>query len=461
MPQDSARIAPESSQFVSAASLRLRLDWFNKMRWGAVLGSLVAAFLSFASKSYSPPLLPLLSFVIVLIVLNSGYVWRNHRLPPQDIGSELRVVKLQMVGDLLVLTGLLNLTGGIENPLHFLYVIHVIIASLLFKGREIFQIAWLAILLFSGEAVGERLGLLPHFHSPSASATAHDLPFLLMTLSSFWLVMLFSAYIGSRIMRHNRSIKDELVLRQTELIQADKSKMDFFRFVTHEVKSPIGTAQSAVETALELGGAQMSDSIEDLLSRAVGRLEQASGMVRDLADLTRGGKVKREHLRPVDLVAAVKRIAANNEDIAHRRGQRIHLELPPTGLEIVSIPSMLEKIIANLVSNGVRYNQDGGRVYVRLIDRGRSIRIEVEDEGIGIAEEDRERVFDEFYRSQEAIQMTNLGTGLGLPLVRKFVTDLGGEIFLESTVGVGTLIAVELPKFTLQHPDTTPTDRTG
>ena len=122
---------------------------------------------------------------------------RNRRLAPEDIRAEIRLVKLQMAGDLVVLTVLLNLTGGIENPFFFLYVIHVIIASLLFKGREIYQIAWLAIALFTIEVLCEYTGVLPHHHLLSASEMTHELPFVLATLASFWLVMLFSAYMGA------------------------------------------------------------------------------------------------------------------------------------------------------------------------------------------------------------------------------------------------------------------------
>ena len=166
MPQDPARIEPESSQFVSAASLRLRLDWFNKLRWGAVAGALVAVIIALAVEKYRLSAGSLLTMVVMLAALNAAYIWRNRRLAPWDIKAELRIVQLQMLGDLVVLTVLLNLTGGPENPLHFLYVIHVVIARMLFKGREIFRIAWLAIILFSGEAAGEYLGWLPHHHIP-------------------------------------------------------------------------------------------------------------------------------------------------------------------------------------------------------------------------------------------------------------------------------------------------------
>ena len=242
-------IPEESSHFVSTESLRVRLDWFNRMRWGAVGGILAGLLIAGPWLGYPLPWGQLLVTLGVLLVLNVLYVVRNARPAPADIRVEIRLVKLQMLGDLAVLTVLLNLTGGLENPFFYLYVVHVILASLLFKGREIFQIAWLAIALFTLEIMGEFWGVWPHHHVLRGSEMVRELPYILATLASFWLVLLFSAYMCSSIMKHNRAIKDELVERQTLLIAADKAKTDFFRFVTHEIKSPVSTAQSAVETA--------------------------------------------------------------------------------------------------------------------------------------------------------------------------------------------------------------------
>lgn len=442
-------IAPESSQFVSAASLRVRLDWFNKLRWGAVVGVCLAAFLAQAILAHSLPLVPLLLTATVLLLMNLGYVLRNHRLPPTDILAELRLVKLQMLGDLLVLTILLNLTGGVENPLLYIYVVHVIIAALLFKGREIYQIAWLAIGLFTAEVMGEYFGWLPHHHLLSASDLTHQLPFILMTLASFWMVLLFCAYMGASIMKHNRAIKDELVERQAELVDADRAKMDFFRFVTHEIKSPVNTAQSAVETALELGGDSLGEGVQDMLSRAVRRLEQATDIVKDLADLTRGGGLKQENLTEVDLNDLVERIADRQRDVARRNDQTLDVSLPPEPVALTTNLSMLEKVIANLVNNAVRYNRDGGRVEIVLERVREGVRLEVRDEGIGIAPEDQERVFEEFYRAAEAQKKSTLGTGLGLAIVRKFVNDLGGRLELASRVGEGSTFSVEFPQATV------------
>lgn len=439
-------IPAESSQFVSADSLRVRLDWFNKLRWGAVIGILAGILSAGAFLDYELPTRPLLITVGVLLLLNLLYVLRNRRWAPEDINAELRLVKLQMVGDLVVLTVLLNLTGGLENPFFYLYVIHVIIASLLFKGREIYQITWLAIALFTAEVLCEYWSVLPHYHLLSASELTHELPFILATLASFWLVMLFSAYMGASIMAHNRNIKDELVERQKALVAADKAKTDFFRYVTHEVKSPVSTAQSAVETALELGGPQMKPAISDLLQRGVKRLGQATEMVKDLADLTRGGMLNKENMSVVDLTQMIKHVMDHQKDLADRRGISLVLNSNHKPVVVTANKSMLDKIFVNLISNAVRYNKDNGQVAIDLVDEGKAIRLEVADQGIGIAPEDQDRIFDEFYRTEAAQNATTLGTGLGLSIVKKFVDEMSGNIQIVSSLGEGSRFIVTLPR---------------
>ncbi len=436
----------ESSQFVSATSLRVRLDWFNKLRWGAAVGVLAAVMVTQYWLSQTLPLVALLVTAGVLLLLNFGYVIRNNRLAPQDIDAELRWVKLQMLGDLLVLTTLLNLTGGVENPLLYIYVVHVMLASLLFKGSEIYHIAWLAVILFTVEVLGEYFGFLPHHHLLSAGGLTHELPFISVSLASFWMVMLFCAYMGASIMKHNRAIRDELLVRQAELVIADKSKMDFFRFVTHEVKSPVNTAQSAVETALELGGNSMSPSVEDMLSRAVRRMQQATEIVKDLADLTRGGMMKQENLQVVELSRLVDRLSNRQRDVAIRSGQTITVETPDEPVVVTTNLSMVDKIITNLVSNAVRYNKDGGQVNVLLVNERKRVILIVSDEGIGITPQDQTRIFEEFFRSAEAQKKSTLGTGLGLAIVRKFVDDLGGTLELKSEVGLGSTFTINLPR---------------
>ena len=98
----------------------------------------------------------------------------------------------------------------------------------------------------------------------------------------------------------------------------DKAKSDFFRFVTHEIKSPVSTAQSAVETALELGGPDLGHKVGDMLHRALARLEQATCIIKDLAALTRGSFVRDEKPTEVDINSLVERVVDGQRVIASR-----------------------------------------------------------------------------------------------------------------------------------------------
>ncbi len=435
-------IAPGSSQFVSAASLRQRLDWLNRLRWAAVVVVVGAALIAGLWLGLPLPMRGLVISAAGLLVLNCLYVLRNQRWAPTDIKAEIRFVKVQMVGDLVILTELLNLTGGIENPFFFIYVIHVILASLLFKGREIYQIAGLAIVLFTGEVMGEYLDVLPHHHLLSAGDLTHELPFLLTGLGAFWLVMLTCAYLGASIMKHNRTIKDELVERQSALVEADAEKMEFFRYVTHEVKSPVSTAQSAVEAALELEGDGLSEQVRGLLTRGLARLEQTNLMVRDLADLTRGGELQQGEITELDVGELVTRVVGRLGDLADQRGVGLAWTTPPAPVMMRVNSNMLEKVVANLVGNGIRYSAGQGEVTVSLATIADGISFIVKDQGIGIPAADQERVFDEFFRTESAREVSRLGTGLGLAIVHKFVGQMGAEISLRSEVGVGSEFTV-------------------
>ena len=438
-------LTPEASLFASATSLRRRLEWFSRLRWVAVV-VLVAAVTVLGSVTLIPlPVRPMLVVAGALALINLGYVVRNRLLPARSIRTEISLVKLEMAGDLVLLTFVLNLTGGVENPFLYVYALHVVIAALLFKGREVFTMAWLAIGLFTAEVLGEHFRLLPHHHLLGASTLTHELRYIVAVLGSFWFVMLSGAFMGASVMGHNRAIKDELVARQRELIEADKSMIDFFRFVTHEIKSPVNTASSAIGTVLELHGGELPAGATDLLQRAQHRLEQATDIVKDLADLTRSGVLRHEAPRPVDLAKVAARVLDEQRDLATATGQRLELRAPEGGVTVSTSPDAAAKILGNLVNNAIRYNRPGGPVIVTVTPLQDGARYEVTDEGIGIAPEEQGRVFDEFYRTPEARQRSSQGTGLGLPIVHRLTHELGGAVKLTSVVGQGTTVTVDLP----------------
>ena len=130
---------------------------------------------------------------------------------------------------------------------------------------------------------------------------------------------------------------------------------------------------------------------------------------------------------------------------AQRRGHvliRLYGETLPM---IVGDRNRLEQVMMNVVGNSIKYTPDGGRIEVDAGIRGKNVWIDVSDNGIGIPQKDRERIFDRFYRVDKARSRESGGTGLGLSIAREIVLRHHGSIALTSHEGPGTTVRIVLP----------------
>ena len=239
--------------------------------------------------------------------------------------------------------------------------------------------------------------------------------------------------------------------RERELI-AELQRLDHYRAelvatVSHELKNPLGVI---------LGHVELMDALPDLpgaartslaaVARGAGRL---SAVVDDLLLLSRMGNPDTPQVRaPVDLVALLAEVV---EDESQRAGQAgVTITTTPTGTAydagtVAGDPEELLRLVGNLVSNAVKYSRDGGRVEVGLARVDEDVVLTVADDGIGISEADRARLFTEFFRSTNPAALERPGTGLGLAIVARIVDRHGGRVEVDSELGSGTTVAVTLP----------------
>jgi two-component system sensor histidine kinase BaeS len=146
----------------------------------------------------------------------------------------------------------------------------------------------------------------------------------------------------------------------------------------------------------------------------------------------------------VDLGELIDRTVASFEPLAAEHG----LELSSATADDVAVQGdreQLQQVILILLDNAVRYTAEGGRVHVQARRDGGNAIITVHDTGIGIGEEELERVFERFYRSDEARNRQSGGAGLGLAIARELVMRHGGRISVESTEGAGSTFTIQLP----------------
>jgi len=147
----------------------------------------------------------------------------------------------------------------------------------------------------------------------------------------------------------------------------------------------------------------------------------------------------------VDLQRLIRQMVQDNLGAADEKRIDLTLALPPKVPKVSGDKQRLSVLLNNLIGNAIKYTPAEGKVQVKLDVTGQCIRIGVSDTGIGISPEDRQHVFDKFYRAaSDSVQMVT-GTGLGLAIAREVARLHGGEIHLESELGKGSTFTIELP----------------
>jgi len=230
------------------------------------------------------------------------------------------------------------------------------------------------------------------------------------------------------------------------LEQADRAKSDFVRMVTHELRSPLSAVQSMLRIMEQGYVGSMTSKQQDLIQRSQRRISFLLALVKDLLELAAG---KMERLRgekkEVVLNEVITKVTELMQTSAEEKGLELQVEIAEEPLVLMGIEDGLERVFMNLVSNAVKYTPAGGSVAVRAWSEDDQIKAEVSDTGMGISEKALPRIFEEFYRAQNAKSMEMEGTGLGLAIARDVVEQHGGQITVESVVGEGSTFYVTLP----------------
>ena len=228
----------------------------------------------------------------------------------------------------------------------------------------------------------------------------------------------------------------------TESYRLDRVRRDFVANVSHELKTPVAAIRALAETAAT---ALQSDDLETAV-RFVERLGTESarlaGLVSDLLDLSRveaGGELYRSN---VDVDALMVEAADRGRVVGEVKD--IEILVHETDIHIEADASQLAMAVKNLVDNAVRYSE-GGKVELAADRLGDLVRITVTDQGIGIPSDELPRVFERFYRVDKGRSRATGGTGLGLAIVRHVVENHGGQVSVDSELGVGTTFTITLP----------------
>ncbi|MBN1659156.1 MAG: response regulator [Anaerolineae bacterium] len=231
----------------------------------------------------------------------------------------------------------------------------------------------------------------------------------------------------------------------TREAEIDRMKSDFVSIVSHELRTPLTSIQGYLDLVLMGAAGTINKQQASFLQIAKGNAERLHSMVSDLLDISRieSGRVDLD-VQVISLEPIVKQVAATLQKQFEDRSLKLTIDVPPDLPEFFGDPARIGQILTNLLSNAYKYTQEGGAT-VRAQVVGEALRVDIVDTGLGISAEDRQKLFNRFFRAQDARVRQQTGTGLGLNITKSLVEMHGGEILVESEPGKGSTFSFLLP----------------
>ena len=265
-------------------------------------------------------------------------------------------------------------------------------------------------------------------------------PFLI--LATVWVI--FIGYQATKIERVNFKLKQE----QKYLRELEQLKNNFVSLISHDLKTPIAKIQAILGRLLTQHKA--SELSEDLQSLQISS-EELNRYIQSILKVLRvESRDFKLHIEVGDINEVIEQALTQLRPLAEEKKISIWMHLEPIFSSEFDI-TLIKEVIINLVENAIKYTPTGGQITVRSKDIENEIRIEVQDTGTGIAEDELDHVWGKFTRGKGQ-DLKSKGTGLGLYLVKYFIELHGGRVHLQSELGQGSTVSFTLPLLD----DTTP-----
>lgn len=226
----------------------------------------------------------------------------------------------------------------------------------------------------------------------------------------------------------------------TAVKHGEEIRSEFFANASHELKTPLTAIKGFNDV---IGMKSKDDDIRTLSSKIDKEVNRVVSLIDDMLNLSKLETTKTPIVEKVDLVAVA--YDAEESISALARAKNVNIEISGEGTVEMEKDHAYE-LVKNLMENAVRYNEDGGHVFVSVDEKSDKVTLKVKDDGIGIDEENQSRIFERFYRVNKSRSRETGGTGLGLSIVKHVAELYDAKLTLSSTLGAGTEITVSFKK---------------
>ena len=234
---------------------------------------------------------------------------------------------------------------------------------------------------------------------------------------------------------------NELEQANAELNELDQLKTDFIAIASHELRTPLSVILGYVSFLRDEAGPEMTAQFDNVLQAAV----HLRTLIQDMLNLryVDAGTAALTR-KKVDLVALIEKMNLERDETAVAKNQTVHVSLPEEELLVLIDQDMMEVIIGNLLNNAVKFTPKGGKIGVQVQRQGREAWFRIKDSGIGVPEDQLERIFKRFYQVESPLRRQHEGMGLGLSIAKELVELHNGRIWAESSNKSGSEFIIAL-----------------
>ncbi len=444
-------LAPERIQYQKFwKDIRKRNRWLILLRYGAffLLSTLIIGIIIFQNiygiltKEDIIPLIIIAASILFYNILFHFY-WRFDR------EKRIRVFKIhglrfslfQICTDFLALMLFIYYTGGVESPLYVFFIFHVIIGSLFLPGRIINLIITITLAITCCGALLEYNGFILHHHINGwfQAGLYQNQIFVIVFFVFHSIALYFSIYLANSIARQLYQRERDLTIAYNDLQNAEKTKQKYVMSVVHDLKTPIAAAQTYLNMILDKTLGDIKDDQLRPLKRSQHRLENAIETINKVLQISRL-KLGEESNETVSINVKDVIEEIYKEMRVLFESKNIHFDLvynKEADYTILAENELIKLALSNLLSNAHKYTHENGKVEVTLVIEDGKVIISVADNGIGIPESAKVKIFQEFYRTPLSKKDGVEGTGLGMSIVKNIVEKYKGSISFKSPSYLG------------------------
>ena len=461
IPVDSEMKVSESP--LPESLLMQNVQWFCQFRW-----IVIAILVSFGFLALIPGLIGRLGmrppgawpFVTAAVLTATNLIFLSlarAKTPPTTVRFNLWS---QITSDLVILTVVVYFVGGLETNIAFAYLFHIVLSCVFFSRRQSLIVTIMAIGMFTTNSTAEYiLKILPTTSIFASSSSGANLPvrptvliwnFLLAI--GIWLVVW---YLASHLSSMVRRRDFDLAQTNRRLIAAQEERSRHMLATTHQLKAPFAAIYSNAQLLQQGYCGQIPDEAAQVVQRISSRCRRLTTEIQKMLQLANLSSTSQATLARTRIVSTDLLLwcMSQVEPIAQERGVTFKADMRPVAM--TGAEDHLKMLFINLLSNAVIYSHQGGQVHVACRPGPHSGPVvTISDHGIGIPAEKLPRIFEEHYRTKEAVQHNKESSGLGLAIVKQVAQMYKIRIRVESCPGSGTT-------FELRFPDTEETSDDG